>query len=180
MATFDHRVLVAGIPSDGSELSAVSSLQDKVVTTQNPVETQTLHHQDSSVLPGSVSVSGDLGMAALSSFNQTSFPTSLGSVLRPPPLLLNSGLAGMGPWFPLASQALSGLPGVLGGFVPLFLFSCTPTSSVDGTDRSLPTFDHWIGSTSIFFAESAASIFSNQPSSSILDWVSSASFGDCF
>ena len=44
----------------------------------------------------------------------------MGSFLRPPPLLLNSGLVGTGPWFPLVSQPLSGLPGAPGGFVPPF------------------------------------------------------------
>ncbi len=72
----DHRAVIPDFPSDGSELLAVSGHQDKVVTTQYPVKTQTSISlsRDSSVLPGNDLVSLDHGwMAAFSSGNQTSF-----------------------------------------------------------------------------------------------------------
>ena len=75
------------------------------------------------------------------------------------------------PVFPVTPQAS------LGSLPQFFRLSLYPQGSVDGTGRSVPTVGHWISLTNIFFTESATSIFSDQPSSSILDWVGSATFG---
>ena len=86
------------------------------------------------------------------------------------PLLLNTGLAGLGPKLPLALQALPDLRGVPSGFAPPVFLTPTPhphptpqQGSVHGIGWSLPTVGELIGLTGNFFSESAASIFSCQP-----------------
>ncbi len=71
-----------------------------VITTQNPVETQTFIPPSGNRL-----VSVDLGVASQSgatgplAFNHAALSTSVGSFLRPALNLLNSSLAGLGPSF---------------------------------------------------------------------------------
>lgn len=78
-----------------------------------------------------------MGRAALQSVTQTANPllSSMGSVLGPSPLLLNPVLAGLGPQFPLAPQALAYLGSLVGS---------------DGISRGSPTLGNWTGSTGNF------------------------------
>ncbi len=132
----DHRDLVTSLPLSVSELFTVSKRIEEVETTHIPVETPTVNtsSQGCTTLSGINSVSLDLGtanqmgQATSLSVSQISFnnPFTLGSFLRPPPLL-KSGSVGMRPQFPLVSQPLSGLPGVPGGFIPL-IFPMLPVN----------------------------------------------------
>ncbi len=184
-ALHDHRDLFVSLPSDVSELLAVSEHTEEVETTHVPVETPLINHpsQGCTTLPGINSVSLDLGMAnkvgqAASSYTN---PLTMGSFLHPPPLLLNSGLVGTGPRFPMVSQPFSGLTGAPGGIIlPIFpTFPVKPQVSSMGLGETFPLFGYWIGLTGNSFAGSRTSIFSSQPSSSFLDWVVPASFGGC-
>ncbi len=131
-AMHDDRDLVVSLPSDASKLFAVSEHTEEVETTHIPVKTRSVNpsSQGCTTLCGINLVSLDFGMtgqvgqASSSSASQISFTNRLpeGSFLRPPPLLLKSGLVGMGTRFPLASQPFSGLPGAPSGFVPPFFF----------------------------------------------------------
>ncbi len=89
-----------------------------------------------------LSTPNQLGQAASSSVSQTSFtnPFTVGSLLRPPPLLLNSGLAGLGPQFPMASQPFPSLTGAQGGIVPPFFltFPVNPQASSMGSGGAFP------------------------------------------
>ncbi len=133
LAMLDHKSLIANFPSDGSELLAISGHHEEVVTSQNPAETQTFIPLSwgCTVLPGNNSVSLDHGVTsqmwvvAPSTVNQTFFSTttSVGSFLRPPPLLLISGLSGMGPSFLwLHSPSLVSLGSLVGVFPRFFFF----------------------------------------------------------
>ena len=89
-----------------------------------------------------LSTANQSGQAASSFVSQTSFtnPFTVGSFLRPPPLLLNSGLAGLGPQFPMASQPFPSLTGAQGGIVPpVFLtFPVNPQASSMGSGGAFP------------------------------------------
>ena len=194
MALYDHSYLVVSLPSDVSELLTVSEHTGEVEMTHVPVvETPSVNPSSLgfTTLAGINSVSLDLGMAnqvgqvASSSALQTTYrytnPLTMGSFLRPPPPILNSGLVSMGPQYPMVTQPFSGLTGTPGGIVPpIFLtFSVNPQISSMGSGGTchFPPFGYWIGSTSNFFTESRTSIFSSQPFSSFLDWVVPAPFG---
>ncbi len=127
LALHDHRALVTSFPSIASELTTVSGRTEEVETTQIPVEPPSVNPSSQGfALPGinsgsfSLTTPNQMGQAASSSVSQTSFttPFSVGSLLRPPPLLLNSGFAGLGPRFPMATQPFPPFTGAQGGFVP--------------------------------------------------------------
>ncbi len=94
----------------------------------------------------------------------------------PPSLLLNSGLAGSGPQFPMATQPFPSLTGAPGGIVPPVF----PTFNVNMSTHRLRQWDRvelspFLATGSvrpvISFTVSRTSIFSGQPSSSFLDCV---------
>ncbi len=126
-ALHNHRDPVASFPTIASELSTVSGRIEEVETTHIPVESSSVNPTSQGfALPGinlgslGLSTPNQLGQAASSSVSQTSFsnPFTVGSFLRPPPLLLNSGFAGLGPRFPTAPQTFPSLTGAQGGIVP--------------------------------------------------------------
>ncbi len=102
----------------------------------------------------------------------------MGHFLQPLPLLITSGLPGLGPRFPLAQPVFSGIPRAPSGIVPPVFptFPAPPLGSVNGTGWTFSTFGYWVGSTGL----QPSSIFSSQPSSSFINWADSAPFGDCF
>ncbi len=127
LALQDHRDLVTSFPPRASELTTVSERIEEVETIHIPVETHSVNPTTqgftlSGINTGSFGLSTaiQLGQAASSSVSQTSFtnPFTVGSFLRPLPLLLNSGLAGLGPQFPMASQPFPSLTRARGGIVP--------------------------------------------------------------
>ncbi len=191
LALHVHRDLFVSLTSDVSELLAVSEHTEEVETTHVPVETPLINppSQGCTTLPGINSVSLDLDMAnqvvqAASSsadyFADYLYQTPYRGFIfaPPPPLLLNSGLVGMGPRFPMVSQPFSGLTGAPGGIIlPAFpTFPVNPQVPSMGSGQTFPFFGYWIGSTGKYLAESRTSIFSGQPSSSFLDWVVSDPF----
>ncbi len=64
----------------------------------------------------------------------------MGSFLRPLLLLLNSGVSGLGPQFPMASQPFPSLTGAPGGIVPLVFptFPVNPQASSMGSGGAFP------------------------------------------
>ena len=149
MALQDHRDLVTSFPLSTSELTAVSERIEEVETPHIPVETSTVNPSSQGfTLTGINSVSLGLStanqswQAASSSSSQMTFtpPFNVGSFLRPPPLLLNSGLAGLGPQFPMASQPVPSLTGAPGWIVPLVFptIPVNPQSSSTGSGGTFP------------------------------------------
>ncbi len=149
LALQDHRDLVTSFPSIASELTTVSGRFEEVETTQLSVETHSVNPTSqgfalSGISSGSFGLGtpNQLGQAASSSVSQTSFtnPFTVGLLLRPPPLLLNSGLAGLGPQFPMASQPFPSFTGTQGGFVPPVFptFPVNPQASSTGSGGAFP------------------------------------------
>ena len=160
----DHRDLVTSFPSNAPGLTAGSEHIEEVEMSHVPVEASSVNPSSQGfTLTGINSASlghstaNQMGQAASSSSSQTTFtpPFNVGSFLRPPPLLLNSGLAGLGPQFPMVSQPFPSLTGVPGGIVPPF-FPTIPVNPVfvDGIGWNFPPSGYWVGSTGIFFTES--------------------------
>ena len=148
-ALLNHRDLVTSFPLSASELTAVSERIEEVQMSHVPVETSTVNPSSQGfTLTGINSVSLGLStanqswQAASSSSSQMTFtpPFNVGSFLRPPPLLLNSGLAGLGPQFPMASQPFPSLTGAPGGIVPLVFptIPVNPQSSSMGSGGAFP------------------------------------------
>ena len=132
-----------------SELTAVSERVEEVETTHTSLETNSVNPSSQGfILPGintvsfGLSTANQLGQAASLSGSQTSFtnPFTVGSFLRPPPLLLNSGIAGLGPQFPMASQPFPSLTGAPGGIVPPFFLTLpvNPQASSMGSGVMFP------------------------------------------
>ena len=149
LALQDHRDLVTSFPLNVSELTAVSECIEEVETSHIPIETPSVNPSSQGfTLPGinsdslSLSTANQFGQTASSSVSQTSFtnPFTVGSFLRSPPLLLNSGLAGMGPQFPMATQPFPSLTGAPSGIVPpVFLtFPVNPQASSMGSGGAFP------------------------------------------
>ncbi len=152
LALHDHRDLVVSLPSDVSELLAVSEHTEEVETTLVPVETLSVNSpsQGCTTLPGIKSISLDLctanqvGQAASSSALQTTYinaPT-IGSFLRPPSLLLNFGLVGTGPRFSYGFTAILWFNwGPWWDYSSVFSdVSCQPQVPSMGSGGSFPLF----------------------------------------